>query len=102
MTNPLLKGLRPTHPGEILREDILPALRLPKARFAAILRISRQHLYDILNEAKPISVPMAMRIGKATGTSPDMWLRMQASYDLATQPEEIVQELKQIPVLQAA
>ena len=44
----------PTHPGALLREDILPALKLPKTAIADELGISRQHLYDILRERKPI------------------------------------------------
>jgi antitoxin HigA-1 len=102
MTNPLLKGLAPTHPGEILREDVLPALGKPKTEIARALRVSRQQLYDILNEVKPITSQMALRIGRLTRTSPEMWLRMQCAYDLATLEPEMAEVLKAIPVLKAA
>ena len=102
MTNSLLAGLKPTHPGEILREDVLPALGKSKAEIARALRISRQQLYDILNEEKPISSQMALRIGKLTGTSPEMWLRMQCAYELAVQSRRMAGELARIPVLKAA
>ena len=102
MTNPTLKGLRPTHPGEILREDVLPALGKPKVEVARALRISRQQLYDILNEVKPITSQMALRIGKLTRSSPEMWLRMQCAYDLALQSRQMAEELALIPELQAA
>ena len=55
MTNPLTKGLRPVHPGEMLREDILPAVARPKVEIARLLGISRQTLYDILNEKQPVT-----------------------------------------------
>ena len=71
----------PMHPGEVLREDILPALRMSKSKVADALGISRQHLYDILNEKKPVSAEVAVRFGKAFGDGTDIWLRMQAAYD---------------------
>ena len=71
----------PMHPGEVLREDILPALRMSKSEVAEALGISRQHLYDILNEKKPVSAEVAVRFGKAFGDGTDIWLRMQAAYD---------------------
>ena len=71
----------PTHPGELLREDILPAIGMGKTEVAEALGISRQHLYDILNEKKPVSPETAARLGKAFGDGTDIWLRMQAAYD---------------------
>jgi addiction module HigA family antidote len=70
------------HPGEILREDVIPALGKPKAEIARLLGISRQHLYDILNEKKPITPEVAVRMGKLFGNGPDIWVRMQATHDL--------------------
>jgi len=72
---------RPTHPGELLRDDILPAVGMGKSEFAAALGISRQHLYDILNEKKPVSPETAARLGKAFGDGAAVWLRMQALHD---------------------
>lgn len=71
----------PTHPGALLREDVLPALNMPKVDVANALGISRQHLYDILGEKKPVSAEVAVRLGKAFGNGPDIWLGMQAAYD---------------------
>lgn len=71
----------PTHPGALLREDILPALKLSKTAVAEALGISRQHLYDILRERKPVSAEVAVRLGAAFGNGHDVWLRMQAAYD---------------------
>jgi len=98
----LLSGLQPTHPGELLREDVLPALGRSKSDIARLLRISRQHLYDLLEERKPITPQMALRIGKLTGTTAVSWLRMQSAYDLALAEEATAAELEQIPTLAAS
>jgi addiction module HigA family antidote len=72
----------PTHPGAILREEVLPALGgKTKSEIAALLGISRQHLHDILSEKKPLSPEIAVRVGKLFGNGPGIWVRMQADYD---------------------
>ena len=97
-----LSGLPPTHPGAILREDVLPALGKPKAEIARILGISRQQLYDILDEKKPVSLPMALRIGKLCGNGPTVWINLQNAYDRRTLEREMADELARIPTLTAA
>ena len=57
----------PTHPGALLRDDIIPATGRTKAEIAGLLGISRQHLYDILKERKPVSPTVAVRLGKLFG-----------------------------------
>lgn len=99
--NPLLKGLRPVHPGEHLREDILPALGKSKAAIARLLGVSRQTLYDVLNEKQPITANLALRIGKLVGGGAEIWLAMQQSYDLEMAGRALAKELKSIPTLQA-
>ena len=54
----------PTHPGALLREDVIPSTGRTKAEIAQLLGISRQHLYDILRERKPVSPAVAVRLGK--------------------------------------
>lgn len=102
MSNPLTKGLRPVHPGEILREDVLPALGRPKTEIARLLGISRQTLYDILNEKQPVTAAMALRIGKMCGNGPEIWLNMQKRYDLKIAERELGDALDAIPRLEAA
>ncbi|WP_157219335.1 HigA family addiction module antitoxin [Flavisphingomonas formosensis] len=102
MINPMTAGLPPTHPGEILREDILPAVGKPKAEIARLLGVSRQHLYDILGERKPITSQMALRLAKMFGTTPELWLRMQQAHDLRIDAAEMADELEKIPHLEAA
>jgi addiction module HigA family antidote len=73
---------KPTHPGEVLREDILPALKMSQAELARRLGVSRLSVSELLLEKRAMSADMAMRIGRFTSTSPDSWLRMQAAVDL--------------------
>lgn len=100
--NPLLRGLPPVHPGELLREDVLPALGRPKAEIARLLGVSRQTLYDILAEKQPITPAMALRIGKLCGNGPDLWINMQRAYDLDVAEKELACEIEKIPTLTAA
>lgn len=102
MTNLQTAGLRPTHPGEVLREIVLPAVSPGKAEIARMLGVSRQHLYDVLGEKKPITSQMALRLAKLFGGEPDTWLRMQMTYDLRVTAEAMADELAAIPQLQAA
>jgi addiction module HigA family antidote len=90
----------PTHPGELLREDVLPAIGMGKSEFAQAIGISRQHLYDILNEKKPVSPEVAARLGAAFGDGAGIWLRMQAAYD-AWHAERSV-DTKRIKLIKAA
>jgi len=90
----------PTHPGALLREDVLPAIRMGKSALAEALGISRQHLYDILNEKKPVSPDVAARPGKAFGDGAGVWLRMQAAYD-AWHAERSV-DTSNVPSIRAA
>src|ERR1700680_3910447 len=71
----------PSHPGALLREDVIPATGKTKAEIARLLGLSRQHLYDILRERKPVSPAVAVRLGKLFGDGTGVWVRMQAAYD---------------------
>ena len=73
----------PVHPGQILREDVLPALSMSKTAVAGALKISRQTLYDILSEKQPVTAEMAVRFGKPFGNGPNLWINLQYAYDLA-------------------
>ena len=73
---------RPTHPGVILREDVLPALKMTQKEFANWIGVSRLTVSEILNEKRTITPDMAMRLGKALGNGPQIWLRIQQTLDL--------------------
>ena len=72
----------PTHPGAILREDVLPELGLTVSAFARALGVSRQTIHKLLVEKQGITAEMALRLGKFLGNGPIIWLRMQEAYDL--------------------
>ena len=87
----------PTHPGEILRYDVLPALNMTIAGAARELGISRQMLHKIISGQAPITPEMALRIGKWCGNGPGLWLRMQQAYDLWRAEQAMAAELDAIP-----
>jgi antitoxin HigA-1 len=87
----------PTHPGALLRDDVLPALNLSVAEAARQLRVSRQTLHRVLSGRSGVSAEMAVRLGKFCGNGPGLWLRMQEAYDLWHAEQRMREELKKIP-----
>jgi len=87
----------PTHHGALLRDDILLAIGKTKTEIANLLGISRQHLYEILREHRPVRAGVAVRFGKMFGNEPLMWIRMQAAYDAWHAAREI--DVSSIPTL---
>ena len=73
---------RPTHPGEVLREDVLPALKMSQSELAKRIGVSRLSVSELLLETRAMSPDMAVRIARLTNTTPDSWLRMQTAVDL--------------------
>ena len=92
--------IKPLHPGAALREDILPAIGKSKAEIARLLGISRQALYDILNEKAPVTAEMAVKIGKLCGNGPNLWINLQRSYDLWHAQRRV--DVSKIPTLREA
>ncbi len=73
---------KPSHPGAILRKDVMPHFGLTATRFARSLGISRQTLHAVLSECSGVSAEMALRLGASLGNGTDLWLDMQSRYDL--------------------
>lgn len=73
---------RPTHPGAILREDVLPALEMTQTELAQRLGVSRLTVSELLLEKRSMSAEMTLRIAKLLNTTPESWLRMQQAVDL--------------------
>ncbi len=73
---------RPTHPGETLRLDVLPALHMTQTEFAKRLGVSRLSVSELLHCKRALSPDMAVRIGRLTNTTAESWLRMQNALDL--------------------
>ena len=84
------------HPGEILRQDVLPAIELSVSETARRLGISRQQLHRVLACTHPITTEMALRIGKFAGNGPELWLKLQQNYDLWHAEKRLRQELGRI------
>ena len=73
---------RPTHPGAILREDVLPTLEMTQTELAQRLGVSRLTVSELLHEKRGITPEMALRVAKLLNTTPESWLRMQQAVDL--------------------
>ena len=95
----------PPHPGETLREDVLPALGLTVTDAAAQLGVTRAALSRVLNERAAISLEMALRIeqwlGVKNGGRADVWLAEQASYDLWQARKRFKQKVKRAAMIAA-
>lgn len=91
-------GLPPVHPGEMLKQDILPETGLSVTATARALGVSRQMLHDILAERKPLSAVMCLKLSRLFGSTPEFWMRLQAAYDLkiAEQDKKIMARVAKI------
>lgn len=92
----MISNRKPTHPGEVLREDVINALGMTITEAAEYLGVTRKTLSLLVNCKASLSPDMAVRISKATKTSPESWLFMQSKLDLwiASQKEQIVKEFE--------
>jgi addiction module HigA family antidote len=102
MTNSLLAGLPPVHPGEVLREDVLPAVKAKKIEIAEALGITRQALDNLLKGKTALSPVNALKLERLFGGSAEMWCNLQRDYDLATARQQNAEELKSLRLLDAA
>ena len=92
----------PTHPGALLRDDVLPALQISATAAARALGVSRQTLHSILAERAAVTPEMALRLGKLCGNGPGLWLRMQQARDLWRAERDLAEVVAAIPTLRAA
>jgi addiction module HigA family antidote len=92
------RGLPPVHPGEIIKRDILPSVGLSVTAAAKALGVSRQMLHDILAERKPLSAVMCLKVSRLFGGTPQLWMRLQAAYDLkkAEQDKKVMARVARI------
>lgn len=75
-------GMRPVHPGEFLREDYLVPLGMSANALAKALNVPAPRINDIVRERRGISADTALRLARYFDTSPQLWLNLQAAYDL--------------------
>lgn len=90
----------PPHPGAILRDAVIDALGITVTDAALRLDVDRITLSRLLNQQASVSVEMALRLAKALGTTPDLWLGLQQSYDVwQAQEDEVVDLSRVIPFI---
>ena len=93
---------RPTHPGEMLREDFLPDYGLTVTGLAEALGVSRQTVNELLRERRAVSPEMALRLSRLFGNSPEFWLNAQRAVDLWDAAQAIKADVERIKPLHAA
>lgn len=100
--NTVRMNRRPTHPGEMLREDYLPDFGLTATTLAEAIGVSRQSINELLRERRSVSPSMALRLAKLFGNSPEFWLNAQRAVDLWDTAELIEDDVTRIQTLQPA
>ncbi|MFZ1729408.1 MAG: HigA family addiction module antitoxin [Bacteroidota bacterium] len=98
----IMRKRRPTHPGEILREDFLPDYQLSVSQLAAAIGVSRQTINDLMREQRALSPSMALRLAQLFGTTPDFWLNLQQAVDLWDANAAMGKEIRRIRSLKTA
>ena len=100
--NPGTREIKPTHPGEMLREDFMPDFGLITTTLAKTLWVSRQTVNELLNERRAITPAMALRLSRLFGNTPEFWLNAQRAVDLWKTRNIYKNELKRIRPLHVA
>jgi len=90
------------HPGELMREILTETIKMPIAEAARRMRISRPSLYAVLNGNGGVTADMALRFGKLTGGNPELFVQMQAHYDLFAARAKLAKTLDEIEPADAA
>jgi len=93
---------RPTHPGEMLREDFLPDYGLTVSSLAEAIGVSRQSINELLRERRSVSPAMALRFARLFGNSPEFWLNAQRAVDLWDAAQAIQNDVTRIRPLTPA
>ncbi len=102
IVNKEARTVKPTHPGEMLREDFLPDYGLSAASLADALGVSRQTINELLRERRAVSPAMALLLSRLFGNSPEFWLNAQRAVDLWEEKKRQDKKLKRIRPLNAA
>ncbi len=85
----LINGMRPIHPGEVLREEFLAPLGMSGHALALELKVPGPRINDIIRERRAVTTDTALRLARYFGTTPQFWLNLQASYDLKIAEKEL-------------
>jgi addiction module HigA family antidote len=100
--NTMRRTVRPTHPGEMLREDFMPDYSLTVAGLAGALGVTRQTVNELIRERRALSPEMALRLARLFGNSPEFWLNAQRAIDLWDAEQSIGDQVERIRPLQVA
>jgi antitoxin HigA-1 len=92
----MAKKLPPMHPGEVLREEFLVPLELSAGALAKTCGVPRTRIERIANEETAITADTALRLGKALGTSAQLWLNLQNEFDMRVAKNQIGKDLDKI------
>ena len=95
------RKIRPTHPGEMLRDDFMPDYNLTVTSLAEKLGVSRQTINELLNEDRAVSSTMALRLSKLFGNTPEFWLNAQLAVELWEAQKRCRKDLERIRMLKA-
>ncbi len=93
---------KPTHPGEMLREDFMPDYELSVSSLAEALGVSRQSINELLRERRALSPEMAVRLGRLFGNSAEFWLNAQRGVDLWKASQALKSEVARIQPIRVA
>ncbi len=102
ISNTKLRRIRPTHPGEMLRDDFMPEYGLTASTLAEALGVSRQSVNELLRQRRSVSPAMALRLSRLFGNTPEFWLNAQRAVDLWLAQKENKKILGKIRPLKAA
>jgi addiction module HigA family antidote len=86
--NPM-NGMRPIHPGEVLREEFLAPLAMSANALSQALRVPASRINDIVRERRGVTADTALRLARYFGGDPQFWINLQASYDLKAAKREL-------------
>ena len=98
-------GMRPVHPGEVLKEEFLEPLEMTANKLAEALHVTLARLYEIISGRRGVTANTAIRLSIALGTTPEFWMNLQTIHDLRMQEiavgEDIFEEVHPLPELEA-
>ena len=92
----IINGMRPIHPGEVLREEFLQPMGLTAHALSMALQVPAPRINDIVRERRAVTVDTALRLGKYFGTSAEFWVGLQTDYDMARARASMAQVLGRI------
>ena len=102
LPNTARREIRPTHPGEMLREDFLPDYGLTVASLAEAVGVSRQSMNELLRERRAVSPEMALRLSRLFSNPPEFWLNAQRAVDLWDAAKTLKAQVARIKPLKVA